>query len=129
MRSNHIVPMDTYRKLRAWKHCHQLTLAVYRATDRFPRVEQFGITAQVRRAAVSSCANLAEGSARRGPRELRRFAGIALGSLAEVDALLQIARDLGFLTEKVHVELRRLYKRASVTTFALLRSMWTAQGR
>ncbi len=121
--------MDTYRKLNAWKHCHELTLAVYRSTERFPRAEQFGITAQVRRAAVSSCANLAEGNARRGPRELRRFAGISLGSLAEVDALLQIARDLGFLTQKVHVELQQLYKRASVTTLALVRSMRVSQSR
>jgi four helix bundle protein len=115
--------MDAYRRLTAWQRCHALTLSVYRVTADFPRDERFGITDQLRRAAVSACANLAEGCARKGPRELARFAGIALGSLAELDALLLISRDLDYLTGPAYEELRRCYLEASKTTLGLVRSM------
>jgi four helix bundle protein len=115
--------MDAYRRLTAWQHCHTLTLSVYRVTAGFPRDERFGMTDQLRRAAVSACANLAEGWTRKGRKEMARFAEIALGSLAELDALLLISRDLDYLTEPAHEELRRCYLEASKTTWGLLRSM------
>src|SRR6266540_382379 len=61
-----------YERLHAWKACDELTVAVYKATERFPRHELYGLTSQARRAAFSSAANIAEGSAKRGPREFRR---------------------------------------------------------
>ena len=88
--------MMPYERLKAWEHAHELVLAVYRETRCWPADERFGLVAQVRRAAVSVPANLAEGSARFGSRELRRFADIALGSLAELACLLRLARDLGY---------------------------------
>jgi four helix bundle protein len=115
--------MDAYRRLAAWQRCHALTLSVYRVTADFPHGERFGITDQLRRAAVSTCANLAEGWARKGPKELARFAGIALSSLAELDALLLIRRDLKYLTEADYEALRSCYLEASKTTWGLLRSM------
>jgi four helix bundle protein len=72
-----------YEKLHAWKLCHEFALAVYRATEQWPRSERYGLTAQIRRAALSAPTNIVEGSAKRGIRECRRYIDIALGSLAE----------------------------------------------
>ena len=77
----------------------------------------------MKRAAVSACANLAEGCARRGPKELSHFAGIALGSLAELDALLLLSKDLQYLDAAGYQRLRARYLEASKTTLGLLRSM------
>src|SRR5690242_16865260 len=75
-------PMDAHRKLVAWQVCLTLAVSIYKATKSFPRDELFGLTAQLRRAGVSAPSNIAEGFARRGSKDLRRFLGISLGSLA-----------------------------------------------
>jgi len=75
-----------------------MTLELYRLTSRFPAEERYGLTSQLRRAAVSVAANIAEGSMKTGGGEYRRFTGIAIGSLAEVEYLLRLAIDLGYLT-------------------------------
>jgi four helix bundle protein len=90
--------MARYEQLKAWQLAHGLVLQIYRVTESFPADERFGLTAQMRRAAFSVAANLVEGSARRGPREFRRFLDIAGGSLAELRYALVVARDLGYLT-------------------------------
>ncbi|HEX4634090.1 MAG TPA: four helix bundle protein, partial [Gemmatimonadales bacterium] len=76
--------MKPYERLAAWRHCHRLALLVYRVTSNFPKSELYGVTSQMRRAATGASANLAEGSAKRGSREYRRFIDMAVGSLAEV---------------------------------------------
>jgi four helix bundle protein len=80
-------------------------LALYMATRSFPRDEQYGLTAQVRRAAVSVAANLAEGCGRRTAADFGRFVQIAIGSASELEYHLVLAADLGFLTRDRHVEL------------------------
>jgi four helix bundle protein len=85
--------MVPYERFDAWKVAHQLALQVYTETERWPINERYGLTAQVRRAALSAPTNIAEGSAKRGPRELRRYLDIALGSLSEVSYLLRFSRD------------------------------------
>ena len=75
-----------------------LVEAVYRDTEGFPHKEMFGLTAQIRRAAVSIPSNLAEGSARNSRKELVQFTGISCGSLAELQTQLQIAVRLGYLS-------------------------------
>ena len=87
--------MSNYRRLEVWKAAHQMTLQVYRDTIRFPSDERFGLTAQVRRAAVSIGANIAEGSAR-GGKDYARFLTMALGSASEVEYLLLVATDPGY---------------------------------
>ena len=89
--------MMPYERLDAWRVCHELVLSVHRETRGFPSDERYGLTAQLRRAAFSAAANIAEGSAKRGSAEFRRFLDIALGSLAEVAYGLMLARDLGYL--------------------------------
>src|SRR5512146_1920106 len=91
--------MMPYERFRAWQACDALVIAVYRVSGRFPKHELYGLTSQTRRAAVSAAMNIAEGSAKHGPREFRRYLDIALGSLSEVSYLLRLAWKLGYLAE------------------------------
>ena len=89
--------MRDFRDLKVWQKAYALTLGVYKATARFPREEQFGLTSQLRRAAASISANIAEGCGRSGEAELARFFQIAMGSASELECELSLARDLGYL--------------------------------
>jgi four helix bundle protein len=88
--------MRDFRELIVWQKAHQLTLDLYIASRRFPSDERFGLTSQLRRAAVSIGANIAEGCGRETGKELARHLAIAGGSTSECECLLQIAVDLGF---------------------------------
>ncbi len=88
--------MRNYRDLRVWVEAHRLTLAVYRATQVFPKDERFGLTSQIRRASASIAANLAEGCGRRSDGEMGRFVQIAMGSGAELSYHLLLAKDFRF---------------------------------
>jgi four helix bundle protein len=89
--------MQRFTELRVWQRSHALALEIYRLTSGFPSDERFGLTAQVRRAAVSVPTNVAEGSKRRSNMEYARFLNISEGSLAETEYLLMLSRDLGFV--------------------------------
>lgn len=89
--------MQDFRQLKVWTKAYELALEVYRATQVFPAGERFGLTSQLRRAAVSIPSNIAEGSGRPGDGEMLRFLGIAMGSASEVECQLLLASDLGFL--------------------------------
>jgi four helix bundle protein len=91
--------MRNYRDLQVWTKAHDLTVELYRLSREFPREEIYGLTSQLRRAAVSVGSNLAEGCGRRTSTELARFVRIALGSASELDYQLLLARDLGFMKE------------------------------
>ena len=90
--------MENFKDLKVWSKAHDLTLAIYGTTRRFPKDEMYGLTSQIRRAAASVGANLAEGCGRRSDGEMRRFVQIARGSANELEYHLVLARDLGFLT-------------------------------
>src|SRR4249920_89299 len=94
--SLHGTPLTHY-DLIAWQEAMTLVEAVYRDTEGVPRREMFGLTAQIRRAAVSIPSNLTEGSARNSRKELLQFVGVSCGSLAELQTQLQIAVRLGYL--------------------------------
>jgi four helix bundle protein len=89
--------MRNYRDLQVWTRAHNLTLELYRVSRGFTREELYGITSQLRRAAVSIGANLAEGCGRRSSAELARFVRIAMGSASELDYHLLLSRDLGLM--------------------------------
>jgi four helix bundle protein len=112
-----------HERLRAWELCHQLVLGVYRATEGWPVQERYGLTSQVRRAAASAPTNLAEGAAKHGSREFRRYVDIALGSLGETAYLLRLAKDLGVLSSEEWNSLDDLRKRAGGLTWRLARSL------
>ena len=88
-----------HRSLAAWQKSVDLVEAVYAATKSFPKDELFGLTSQMRRAAVSVPANIAEGAARSGTKELMYFVSIASASLSELDTHIEIARRLGYLND------------------------------
>ncbi len=89
--------MRDYKKIKAWELAHQLTLSVYRSTASFPAAEQFGITSQLRRAASSVAANIAEGSGRATDKDFLRFLDIALGSLKETEYFLLLSNELNYV--------------------------------
>ncbi|HYE25221.1 MAG TPA: four helix bundle protein [Clostridia bacterium] len=97
--------MADFKKLAVWQKAHDLTLELYRATSKFPSSELYGLTSQVRRAASSIGANLAEGCGRGCDGDLARHISIATGSASELEYHLLLARDLGFITANDHVRL------------------------
>lgn len=94
--------MQDFKQLKVWQKSHQLVLRIYMATSTFPDSERYGITSQMRRAAASIPANIAEGCARGGQIELRQFLYISAGSASELEYFLLLARDLRLFTEKQH---------------------------
>ena len=120
--------MAPYQRIQAWRRSHDLTLAVYRITDGWPNREMYGLTSQIRRAAASVPTNLVEGMSRRGPRELRHFLNISLGSLGEVSYLLHLARDLGYVTDEDYRKIDALRRRAGFLLWRLYDSISVPTG-
>ena len=100
-----------FENLEAWQLSRKFILEVYKATEKFPKNELFGLTNQIRRASVSIALNIAEGSERKSDLEFKRFLRISIGSLSEVITGLYLAFDLDFLDKK---EFDRLYNNSSV---------------
>ena len=92
--------MAGFEELRVWQEARKLAGEVYRATEVFPAKEQYGVTSQLRRAAVSVMSNIAEGHGRYSRPEFVRFLHVSKGSLMEVRSLITLCKDLGFLTEE-----------------------------
>lgn len=111
-----------FERLQAWQACHQLALAVYRATDAWPRDARV-LSAQVQRAALSSVAHIAEGAARRRSPDFRRLLERSIGSQAELKTLLLLARDRGYLDRAGSNELEILRDHASRLLWGLYRSV------
>jgi four helix bundle protein len=86
----------TFRDLIVWQKAHQLVLAIYRFTEEFPKTETYGLSSQLRRAAVSVPANIAEGFKKTGRPDKARFMNMAQGSLEECRYYLILADDLGY---------------------------------
>ena len=115
--------MMPYQRLTAWQSAHQLALAIYRATDVFSKHELYGLTSQLRRAAFPVAANIAEGVAKRGNGEFRRFLDIAIGSLSEISYASLLAADLGILKPESAKEIAELRERTSKITWGLYKSV------
>lgn len=115
--------MHDYRKLKVWTKAHRLTLDVYKASDPFPVRERFGITAQLRRACVSVEANIAEGAGRGRRAQFLAYLEIAAGSINEVDCLLLLSRDLGYLEARLQESLEERVSEVRRMLFGLLRRL------
>ncbi len=98
--------MKDFKDLTVWGKAHALTLAIYKATRRFPKEELFGLSSQLRRAAASIGANIAEGCGRRSDPELNRFLQIARGSASELEYHLLLAHDLELLSGQEYQRLQ-----------------------
>jgi four helix bundle protein len=91
-----------FKELKVWEKAHELTLDVYVCTKDFPSEEKFGLVSQLRRAVVSIEANLAEGSKKKSRIDFARFVNISEGSASEVEVLLRISLDVGYLKKESH---------------------------
>ncbi len=113
--------MRDHRKLEAFQLAHQLVLAIYRVTAVFPSHELFGLTSQMRRAAVSGAANIVEGSARRTEADFLRFLDISFSSLREVGYYIELSVDLEYLSSAASEELTQKQSDAARKLAALIR--------
>jgi four helix bundle protein len=100
--------MEDFKKLKDWSKASVLTLSIYQRTRMFPKDEIYGLTSQMRRAAGSIGANIAEGCGRRSDPEMRRFLQIARGSASELEYHVLLAKDLQFLTNDEFEEMQSL---------------------
>ena len=96
--------MQDFKNLTVWQAARRFTRSLYELTADFPASEEFGLKAQMRRASISICSNIAEGCGRRGDREFRRFLDVAMGSACELECELILACDLAFIVEAVMEE-------------------------
>lgn len=115
--------MQPHERLEVWAKAHEFYLSVHRTSKTWPRDERFELTSQVRRAAFSVPANIAEGASRLGPRQFRHFLDIARGSLAETSYGLVAARDLGYITKEQWTALDQLRDRLGRMLWGLLSSI------
>ena len=100
--------ITSYRDLRIYQRSYALALEIHKITRKFPAFERGELGFQLRRAATSIPINIAEGYGRkRSPEDFKRFLGIALGSSNEVSVVLDLARDLGYLSEATHAKLKQ----------------------
>lgn len=112
-----------YNKLIAYQKAKKLALLVYKLTSRFPKEEIYGITSQMRRAAISIVANIVEGYVKGSTKEYIRFLDMSIGSTAELDALGQIAKELKFFEEGRYIELEDLRVEVAKLLYAYRRSL------
>ena len=117
------VAAQSFRDLTVWQRAIQLTVAVYRLTGDFPREEQYGLTNQVRRSAVSIPSNIAEGQGRLNVGEFKQFLGIARGSNFEVQTQLEIARALKLGNPGLLDEAEKLSHEVGKMIYGLLESI------
>lgn len=99
--------MQDFHDMKVWQKAHQIALDVYRATVNFPKGELYGLTNQIRRAAVSVAANIAEGRGRGSDADFARFMQMSMGSSNELEYELLLARDLGYINVEQHQVLEK----------------------
>lgn len=106
-------PYSGYKNLILWKETKNLVILVYRITDKFPDREKYSFTDQIRRAVVSVLSQIAEGWLRNTVKDKLHFLNIALGSLLEVEAQMDVSKDLNFVNEKDYADFDNLRARVS----------------
>ena len=118
----------SYQDLDVWKKGLAIAKFMYQATANFPVDERFGLTNQMRRAAVSIPSNIAEGHARLSTAEFQRFISIAMGSIAELETQILLSAELGFLTEAISQEALRQLDEIGKMARGLHRSLANRRG-
>lgn len=115
--------MPPFRSLKAWQHAQRLAVECARAAKRLPEGDQKVLAGQLLRASTSVPLNIAEGSARKGSKEFRRFLDVARGSLAEVESALELAKDLEYIDAPEYARLDAIATEAAKTLWGLLRKV------
>ncbi|MGB5400636.1 MAG: four helix bundle protein [Thermoanaerobaculia bacterium] len=113
--------MRDHRKLEVFQLIDELVVSIYRHTRTFPQTEQFGLTSQMRRSAVSSAANIVEGAARSTEKDYNRFLNLSFSSLRELGYYLELAGRLGYLSDQCKDELLSSQGRAAAALASLIR--------
>jgi four helix bundle protein len=113
--------MQDFKRLSVWTSAHALALAVYKATRSLPKNEQFGLTGQMRRAAVSISSNIAEGRGRGSDVDYARFLQCAMGSACELESQIVLARDLEYVSPEVASTLASQVEEVKRMLVALMR--------
>src|SRR5205807_7657699 len=121
--------MAHYKTLKAWQHAQRLAIECVRAARAFPDYEQHALADQLRRACYSVPLNIAEGNTRQGSREYRRFLDTARGSLAEVETIIEMARELGYMQPTDFGRREALGNETGTTMYGLLRRINGAAAR
>jgi len=98
--------MKDFREMQVWNKGHKLALEIYKLTTGFPREEVFGLSSQIRRAAVSIPTNIAEGCGRGSPKELKQFLKISMGSASEVEYQILLSYELCYMDRKKYDNLK-----------------------
>lgn len=115
---------EGYRRLEVYEKSYRSAVEIYRMTAGFPKEERYGITDQMRRASVSIALNVAEGYARReSQEELKRFLRMAAGSAAEMQVLVEFAKDFGYVSEERYSEAREAYETIGKMLNAFIRKL------
>jgi len=112
-----------HKKLVAWRKSMDLVEKIYALSKRFPRDEVYGLTSQLRRAAVSVPSNIAEGAAGRSSVQFRNYLSVAIGSLNEIDTQLEIAQRIGYVDAATLSETEALVDECLAVTYGLPRSL------
>ena len=115
--------MRDHRKLKAFALADSLVIEAYKATATYPKAEMFGLTSQIRRAAVSVAGNIVEGCARESSKEYMNFLNISFGSLREAGYLIDLSHRLGYLPIETASSLHERYEECARVLSGLMRSL------
>ncbi|MDD5614113.1 MAG: four helix bundle protein [Candidatus Omnitrophica bacterium] len=114
---------EGFKKLTAWQKAYNLALDIYKITKNLPKEEQYALTSQIRRAAVSISANIAEGYQRQHRKEYLQFLNIAKGSLGELETYIMFLKDLEYIDSKKHDEVQSECQEVGKILNGLIRSL------
>ena len=112
--------MQNDKDLKVWEKCHQFALEIYRVTEGFPRQEMYGLTNQLRRAASSIAANIADGCGRKTKPDFANFLNMSLGSSNEAEYFVLLARDLKYITDTDYEIFSKLVNEIKAMLIALI---------
>ncbi|MDZ7660671.1 four helix bundle protein [Fodinibius sp.] len=115
--------MNNFRNLDVWDKAVELATIIYDKTENFPKTEQYGLTSQIRRSAVSISSNIAEGAGRESKKEFKQFLNISTGSCYELETQLKISKNLEFLDEGKYSEIRKRLIEIQKMIYALRQSL------
>ncbi len=117
------IVIKSHRDLIVWQKAMDLTVRIYHLTKSFPKEETYGLISQIRRAAASIAANIAEGQGRRSSKEFQQFLANARGSLPELDTHLELSFRVGYLNKEQHTELKSKISEVGRILNGLMRSL------
>ncbi|MFA5272034.1 MAG: four helix bundle protein [Candidatus Omnitrophota bacterium] len=112
-----------YKSLEAWKRANDFVIVVYKYTKLFPKYEEYGLTSQLRRAALSVATNIVEGQASTSKREFLNFLNISNRSLAESEYLLEVAKELSYLSKEQYEEIENYRYKTGILLNGLARAI------